>query len=409
MTAPARAAHTGAATARHARRHNERAILAELRRAGAASKPEVARRIALSPQAVNGIFTNLLEAGLIKEGGRREGAVGHPSTLYAIRPDGAYAVGVEIGAHALEAALVDFTGQMVYRASTAYARPDPRTLRDAFAEGLANVLAHARTAGIEPDRIAGIGVAEPAFIAEPAAAGGALRDVVPLWRGLPLRQALPEVADLPIHLQRGAVVGALSLAMREESQLPRSYLYLAIGETVDACLVLDGIPYRGGQDRAGRFAALPAPGGGTVGAVAGFASLRARLAESGFSAWDTDDLYRALHERADIVADWGRAAAAAVAMGAQAVQACLDLDGLVLQVEPPNALGDRIARGLSESFAGLPALGLAVPAISRRQTRPGTLASAAAAIALHERFAPRLERLTRQGDLAAPPPPDTVR
>ncbi|MFC3227722.1 ROK family transcriptional regulator [Marinibaculum pumilum] len=392
MTASSRAT-----TARDARRHNERAILAALRRAGTASKPEVARQIALSPQAVNGIFEKLLQQGLIREGGRRAGAVGHPSTLYALCPDGAFAIGIDIGPRFLEAVLVDFTGAVAYRALTDFDRPDPATLRAAFAEGVAAVLAHVREAGIDRARIAGIGVAEPAFIAEPAATAGALEEAAAQWRGLSLDRVLPEFDGLPVHLHRGAAVGALAMAMQVEMPRIRDYLYLAIGDTVDSCLVLGGAPHGGAQGRAGRFAALPAPSGLTVGAVAGFAALRGRLTAAGSPAADLDDLYRAMNEQPKLVAAWSRAAADAVLAGVQAVQACLDLEAVVLQVDPPNAFGDRIEARLRDGLARLPSLGLAVPAIRRLKPQPGSLAGAAAAVALHERFAPRLDRLTRQG------------
>ena len=386
-----------ATTARDARRHNERAILSELRRAGAASKPEVARRIALSPQAVNGIFDKLLKQGLIREGGRRAGAIGHPSTLYALCPDGAFAIGIDIGPRSLEAVLVDFTGATAYRALTTFERPDPATLGAAFAEGVAAVLAHAGEAGIDPARIAGIGVAEPAFIADPAGIAGPLEEAAAQGRGLSLGQVLPEAAGLPVHLHRGAAVGALAMAMQAEMPRLRDYLFLAIGETLDTCLVLDGTPRRGIQGRAGRIAALPARSGRTVGAAAGFAALRAALSAAGHPAADTDDLYRAAREQPAIVEVWCRTAADALFAGVQAMQACLDLEAVVLQVEPPNAFGDRIEAGLRDGLARLPELGLAVPAVRRLQARPGSLAGAAAAVALHEHFAPRLDRLTRRG------------
>lgn len=388
-------ASSSAANARTARRHNERSVLAELRRAGAASKPEIARRISLSPQAVNGIFDKLLRSGLIREGGRRGGTVGHPATLYAIRPEGAYAIGIDIGPRGIEIALIDFCGRMAWRAQSDYARPDPDSLRDALAAGLDTVQAHVRAAAIDPARIVGIGVSEPAVLQAEAVPRGRDR--------LSLAELLPAAGELPLHLERAAVVGALSLSMLAEEPLPDSYLYLAIGEAVEACLVLDAEVRRGAHERAGAFGAIPVPVGGSGGAgapaflplgeVASFAALRRSLAESGFQAAGTDDFYAAMHERPAAMKRWIAAAADAVLHGAQAVQAVLDLDAVVLRVDPPNAIGEAIAARLRAGFAASGA----APAIRIDRPPTGSLASAAAAVALHHHFFPRLGRLTETG------------
>ena len=299
-------ASSSAANARTARRHNERSVLAELRRAGAASKPEIARRISLTPQAVNGIFDKLLRSGLIREGGRRGGTVGHPATLYAIRPEGAYAIGIDIGPRSLEIALIDFCGKMTWRAQSDYPRPGPEAVRDAIAAGLETVQAHARAAAIDPARIVGIGVSEPAFLRAGAMPQG--------WERVSFADLLPSDGGLPLHLERAAVVGALALSMLADEPLPQSYLYLAIGEGVEACLVLDGEVWRGAHGRAGRFDALqvpPSAGGKGSGRrplpladLAGFAALRRILAATGFHAVGTDDFYAAVHERPEAVKRW---------------------------------------------------------------------------------------------------------
>ena len=56
-------AQTRATDARRIRRHNELSILSTLRYSGSASRPEIARRVALTLQAVNGIFEYLLDLG----------------------------------------------------------------------------------------------------------------------------------------------------------------------------------------------------------------------------------------------------------------------------------------------------------------------------------------------------------
>lgn len=390
-------ARTSAANARTARRHNERSVLAELRRAGAASKPEIARRISLSPQAVNTIFDKLLRSGLIREGGRRGGSVGHPATLYAIRPDGAYALGIDIAPRSIEIALIDFCGRMAWRAQGDRGRPDAESLRAAIAGGLETVRAHMEAAGIDPARLVGIGISEPAFLA-PGLVAQALER-------LPLHDLLPNAGTLPLHLERAPVVGALALSMLSDEPLPDSYLYLALGEAVEACLVLHGEVWRGAQQRAAAFGSLPVllPGAGSqpLDRVAGLAALRDRLAETFFPATGTEDFYAALHARPEVMSAWIADAAEAVLQGVAAVQALLDLQAVVLRADPPNVIGDTIAARLRQGLAAAAGSPAAAPAIRLDRPATGSLASAAAAVALHHHFAPRLGRLTEGGEAPA--------
>ena len=53
------------------RRYNERIVLQILRRAGEASKAELARAVQLTNAAIGAIIQNLIEEGLIVEAGKR--------------------------------------------------------------------------------------------------------------------------------------------------------------------------------------------------------------------------------------------------------------------------------------------------------------------------------------------------
>lgn len=377
-------------------RQNVRSILAEIRKLGAGSRPEIARRVALTPQAVNGIFEQLMDAGLIREGGKRGGSVGHPSTLYAISSAGAYAIGIKVGLRDLEATLVNFHGQMVYRAVTEFAASDGAATGPAVAAGIDAVLAYVRDGGIDLDRIVGMGIIGPERSGEIRAGNGGPPSDVGSWDEADFASALPKGLDIPVYVERLAVAGALSMAMLSNMPLPASYLYITVGESVDSCLVIDGDVRRGDHWRSGRVGALPVVSGAggagaTLGEVATYAALRSRLAETGFRAAGAEDLYRALHEHPGIVERWCREAGDALFRGLQAIQACLDLGGVCLCIDPPNAIGDGLVERVRSRLDRLPGLGLAVPTLQRDYPPRGSLAVGAAIVALHERFAPKPE------------------
>lgn len=371
-------------------------ILAEIRKLGAASRPEIARRVALTPQAANGIFGELMDAGLIREGGKRGGSVGHPSTLYAISSAGAYAIGIKIGPRDLEATLVNFHGQMVYRAVTEFAESNGAAMGSAVAAGIEAVLSYARGGDIDLDRIVGMGIIGPEGPDGIHDGYGGPPSGVKWWDEAAFTGALPEGLDIPIYFERLAVAGALSMAMLSNMPLPPSYLYVTVGEIIDSCLVIEGEVRRGDHWRAGRFGAMPVGAGvgravATLGEVVTYAALRSRLAEKGFHAAGAEGLYRALHEHPGIVERWSGEAGDALFVGLQAIQACLDLGCVCLCIDPPNAVGDRLLERVRSGLERLPGLGLAVPTLQRDYPLRGSLAVGAAIVALHERFAPKLE------------------
>ncbi len=79
------------------RRYNERLLLKTLRRAGSASKADLARLANLTGTAVGSIIASLAEAKLIEFAGRRaEGQRGQPASLIRLDPRGAFGIGVRL-------------------------------------------------------------------------------------------------------------------------------------------------------------------------------------------------------------------------------------------------------------------------------------------------------------------------
>src|SRR3569833_1221212 len=80
------------------RQSNQRAILTVISLEPGCSNADIARRTGLAPQTVAAVLDDLEIAGLLKRGAaRRGGGRGQPATPIYINPDGAYAIGAEIG------------------------------------------------------------------------------------------------------------------------------------------------------------------------------------------------------------------------------------------------------------------------------------------------------------------------
>ena len=108
------------------RRYNERLVLQRLRRAGEASKADLARSADLTNTAIGAIIEKLVELGLIEAVGKRHaGGRGQPATMLRAKADGAYGIGVRLDRRSMETILIDFGGRVLARRDYDMVLPAP--------------------------------------------------------------------------------------------------------------------------------------------------------------------------------------------------------------------------------------------------------------------------------------------
>jgi predicted NBD/HSP70 family sugar kinase len=358
-------------------RHNERLVLTCLRRVGAASKPDLARQVALTPQAVHTIVDGLVAAGLVEAGGRREGLIGHPSTLYAISPGGAFAIGVEIGPRRLETALINFTGQMIYRGQVTYPKLDATNLVDATLSSVEAALAHARSTGIDPSRIAGTGIVATTDIDASLTIEGTLISALQRRAGI----------QMPVYVERRVVAEALLFSIFSPVPMPSTSLFITMGHTVDGCLMLDGVVRNAGSPDRNRFRLLPISATETLGDVAGFASLASRVGVEQNLDLSTEVFFRATQADPPAFDAWLDDSATALATAIAAVHSIHVLERVFIDVAPPVSVGDMLVERIGMKLRDRGRMGIEYPAV-HRVVPPASPALPAGAIALHELYAP---------------------
>ena len=338
-------------TIRRPLRSSEKSILSELRRDGPLSKPDLAKRIALSPQAVNGIVDDLVRDGLTRRGGQRGGMVGHPSTLYTLSPRGAFAIGLALGTQGLEALLVDFTGSVIYRATTGGQRIDAERMDRLIQGGLNTVRKYVEASSIEFDRVIGVGLAAPSeVLAQPE-----------LRRSLEAAiEDVEQQTDLRVAVTDHGAAAATAELMAGELEPSTSFLYLSIGQAIESGLILGGeIDIQGSNGyRIGQvpIASSHVCGGGSLHEIASLTSLFSKLHANGFKAQKADDLFEATRTHGEVVDNWMKSTIGAVSTVAQWARGFVNLDVLLLASELPNGLQhvliDGVRRELSTSAMG---------------------------------------------------------
>ena len=227
---------------------NDAVVLDAIRRSEQLSRVELAEATGLSGQAISNIARRLLEAGLVREAGRRRSAgLGKPRTLLELEPTGQYAVGVHLDPAVVTVVLLDLTGDVIARrrVDTPYA-DDPDVLIDGIAATIEDVITES---GATRDRITGVGIAAPGPI---DVERGIVVDPPNLsaWHLVPLRDELRERTGLPVLLDKDVTAAA---SAEKWAGGGGSFVFFYLGTGVGAGLVIGDEVVRGASSNVGEI------------------------------------------------------------------------------------------------------------------------------------------------------------
>ena len=132
-------------------------ILDAIRRTpGGLSRVELAQIVGLSPQTISNISRRLLDQHLIVEAGKEGTGPGKPRTMLRLNPAGMYAVGVHLDPAVLTFVVLDLLGAVVQHSRiTTPPGTDPSAVIDTIADEIKRLILDS---GVDPDRIAGLGL-----------------------------------------------------------------------------------------------------------------------------------------------------------------------------------------------------------------------------------------------------------
>jgi predicted NBD/HSP70 family sugar kinase len=237
-------------TVRDMRRANRSVLLAKLYRDGPLSRQELGQSTALSQATVSNLVGELIEEGLVEEAGFVESDGGRPRVLLRVAPDYGYVVGADVGETRVHVELFDLS--MTARAKAEYPiglpRPDPADVVGKVLDGLGSVVAQA---GIDPDRILGLGVAVPGVVQQ---AGDAVVHAQGLgWDAVPLGAMLRAGTAVPLHIDNGAKALGQAEMWFGAGRGTRHTVIALVGSGVGAAVVANGMSYRGAHSSAGEW------------------------------------------------------------------------------------------------------------------------------------------------------------
>lgn len=351
--------------------HNERQILALIRRRGSLPRVALAQATGLSPQAITNLTRKLIQNGFLDAGAVVRGKVGQPFTPLSLSPDGALFLGLKLGRRLVELALVDFAGRIRIHRQEVYGHPTPDRVLTFGRNGIATILATLPP----PQRIAGLGIATPFRLWDWGAEMAGWRDidlVADLGRGLPF----------PVFLENDASSACAAELILGRRGLPRDFVHLYIAHFTGGGVVLDGRLRVGPRRNAGALGSMPIPGGRHLLDLASVSTLESRLGHflpPDDAGWQVPTA---------IEAAWIAEAAQALAFAALSATALLDIPMAILDGAIPGPTRRALAEATRRALADLPAAGLDRPEIVEGSLGRSARILGAAALPLAHFFQP---------------------
>jgi predicted NBD/HSP70 family sugar kinase len=376
------------------RQFNERVVLQAIRHSGGLAKADIARLTNLTAQTVQVIIARLEADGLVKKLAPVRGKVGQPSVPMALKPDGAFSIGIKIGRRSLDMLLVDFTGQARERVSLAYAFPDPDTLFPEIDQRLRSLTESLRP-GLKA-RLHGVGIAAPLSL------GGwqDLLDISPAlaakWARIDIRERVQAMTTLPVEFVKDTAAACVAELVAGRGRNIRSFLYIFVDTFIGGGLVIDSHLRGGLHGNAGAVGSVPL-GLGRAGkavppaqllSVASLFNLEARYQKLGLEPGAAVDA-RALQPPWRAATEgWLREASPAIALTLNCAACLLDLDGVIIDGAFSRELLDAVLASVDHALDTYSWEGVARPALLAGTIGSDARAIGGALLPLYANFAP---------------------
>ncbi|NLS01636.1 ROK family transcriptional regulator [Rhizobium sp. P38BS-XIX] len=391
------------------RHYNERVVLEAVRRFGQASKAEIARFAHLTPPAVASIVDALVAGGYLAENGKRFGGKGQPSAMYALDPGGAYSIGLHIGRRALDALLIDFSGQTCAFETHDYTYPDPENVKK-----LANSIIGRFKAQLGEDaqaRLIGLGVSAPYFIGGWDEELSFPADVQQAWRSLDLKTYFSETHDLPTMIENDASAAAAAELIYGLGKQYSDFIHISLSTFVGGGLVLDGTLQTGPNGNTAAFGPFPVTAS-TLSSVpplapgkkfevllhrASIYTLIRHLNVNGVGIKRVRDLAPMPPEARKFVSEWQDDCSDALAQALIGSIAVVDVEAIIIDgLLPAPLLMETVAR-VRERFSEMLPSGLIAPAISMGAFGSRGSALGASILPIFSMFGPDTGVLMKKG------------
>lgn len=240
----------GKVDSRAMREVNRSIVLDMIRRGGRISRTDLARRSQLTKPTVSAIVEDLIAGGVVQEVGYGKAVAsgGRRARLLQFNDASAAYLGVRVGVHTTSVAVADARGQIRATRDLSTNHGDAREM---LGRALGVVDETFEAAEIPRDRLQAVGVTVPGLV--DTGSGVCVFGQNLGWQDVPVRDIVVEALDVPVVVQNVTNAGAIAEGQFGAAQGYRSYVWLYVGSSLGAGIVLDGRPFFGRQGFSGEI------------------------------------------------------------------------------------------------------------------------------------------------------------
>jgi predicted NBD/HSP70 family sugar kinase len=239
---------------------NRRAVFDAVRRDGPVTRAELAQTIGLTVQAITNIATELEDAGLIRQLGKRLGQRGQPAVELSLNPSGGYAIGLSLAYQRVTGVLVDLTGQVVASEAHDFIEREPMMTARALAKLTQDLI---ERSSVPLQHIWGIGCSVPGTVENGTFWYDKVQEADE-WTKFPLTAELEKLTGLRAFVENDATVAAIGERLYGVGRIAHSFFYLHFNLGIGGGLVMDGHHYRGAFGGAGEIGHMIVKPGGRL-------------------------------------------------------------------------------------------------------------------------------------------------
>lgn len=225
-------------------------ILNIIRRSGAVSRHDIAKVTHLSKGTVGEAVDDLLHRGFIREIGLGESSGGRKPVLLELKPEAAYAIGVDFEATSIMAVVVDFTGNLIASVKGKIETEDDKlTIVRKIIESIHQVI---DKSGISTEKMLGIGLGVPGLIDSRKGISISYYSL-PGWRDVHIGDLVRLEFELPTYIEKNMRTMALAEKWFGQARNVDNMICLGVRSGIGLGVVVDGKLFRGVSESAGEI------------------------------------------------------------------------------------------------------------------------------------------------------------
>lgn len=315
---------------------NQALLLETVRRAQAIARSDLTGRTPLSQQSVHRLSEDLIAKGLLQALPAEIRGRGKPSPRLALRPEGAYGLGVTIDSGSAHLTACDLVGQVLHHAPLDVDANTPAAVVRATHAAVARVVDDLR---LPLGRIAGIGVSMQGFRRAP---GTAFITPVPLsaWSDVDVVALFDAPQGLTVMAENDATLGAVAELWVGAGRRFEDFVHLSFKYGFGGGIVVRGAPLLGHHMNAAEVSAIFDPE--EARRRPALFTLLDMLREDGIDLATVADLRRAYDPSWPTLDRWVAHVAPALNQLLRALMAILDPGAIVFGGQAPADLRRRL-------------------------------------------------------------------